>query len=313
MRPVTVEHVVSQYFASMATEGVVGDINADQNTPEYWVGRYGNYQPFGHAGMDFACPIGTKVRAMADGVVLYAGWGYNLPGTGPIRAWLLYANFPGIVTVIQHPGWIGVYAHLSDNDMAPAGTRVKMGQVIGLSGNTGGVDAHLHVEALVDLSYKTGDGLIYGRTDPSRFFGAAAIAPQGTTTTLGELSMADIDSITKQLATLLERTAPINTDAGATSLRQFIADGTRAAQKAADQTAPINVSGGQEGIRDFIAKGTRASQASAAKLAGLEAALKAVVAAAGSPIDLAAVTAAAEAGATKALSNLSITIEQGGK
>jgi hypothetical protein len=95
-------------------------------------------------------------------------------------------------------------------------------------------------------------------------------------------------------------------------LRQFIADGTRAAQAAESQTAPINVSGGQEGIRDFIAKGTRAAQASAAKLAGLEAALKAVVQASGSPVDLEAVTAAAEAGAAKALSNLTatVTIEQ---
>ncbi|WP_160665295.1 M23 family metallopeptidase [Pseudarthrobacter sp. ATCC 49987] len=186
MRPVTVEHVVSQYFAQMATQGIVGNINAPTDTPEYWVGRYGNYQPFGHAGMDFKCPIGTRVYAMADGVVLYAGWGYNLPGTGPVRKWLLYANFPGIVTVIQHPGWIGVYAHLSDNDMAPAGTRVKMGQLIALSGNTGGVDPHLHVEALVDLSYRTGGGLIYGRTDPIKYFTAGGLTAQGTITPASE-------------------------------------------------------------------------------------------------------------------------------
>ncbi|HEX9226741.1 MAG TPA: M23 family metallopeptidase [Arthrobacter sp.] len=188
MRPVTVEYVVSQYFAQMPTQGVVGNIHAPKDTPEYWVGRYGSYQPHGHAGMDFKCPIGTRVYAMADGVVLYAGWGYNLPGAGNVRKWLLYKDFPGIVTVIQHPGWIGVYAHLSNNDMAPAGTPVKMGQLIALSGNTGGVDPHLHVEALVDLSYKTGGGLIYGRTDPSRFFGG--IAAQGTITPVQEDTMA---------------------------------------------------------------------------------------------------------------------------
>lgn len=209
MRPVTVEHVVSQYFAQMPTQGVVGNIHAPTDTPEYWVGRYGNYQQFGHAGMDFKCPIGTRVYAMADGVVLYAGWGYNLPGTGNVRKWLLYKDFPGIVTVIQHPGWIGVYAHLSDNDMAPAGTPVKMGQLIGLSGNTGGVDPHLHVEALVDLSYKTGGGLIYGRTDPARFFGG--IAAQGTITPVQEDTMAFTPEqekfIIESLASLVDNVA----------------------------------------------------------------------------------------------------------
>jgi hypothetical protein len=180
MRPVTVEHIVSQYFASMPTQGVAADSRPSSGVG-YYVWLYGNYQPFGHAGMDFACPIGTRVHAMADGVVLYAGWGYNLPGAGNVRKWLLYKDFPGIVTVIQHPGWIGVYAHLSDNDMAPAGTTVRMGQLIALSGNTGGVAPHLHVEALVDLTYKTGGGLIYGRADPSKFFGSG-LAAQGSTT-----------------------------------------------------------------------------------------------------------------------------------
>jgi murein DD-endopeptidase MepM/ murein hydrolase activator NlpD len=180
MRPVTVEHVVSQYFASMATQGVVGNINAPNDTVEYWVGRYGNYQPFGHAGMDFSCPIGTPIHAMADGVVLYAGWGYDLPGAGPVRKWLFYKDFPGILTVIQHDGWISAYAHQSNNDAVSVGQQIRAGQQIGLSGDTGGVDPHLHVEALVDLSYTTGDGLIYGRTDPSQFFGG--LAAMGTTT-----------------------------------------------------------------------------------------------------------------------------------
>jgi len=141
------------------------------------------------------------------------------------------------------------------------------------------------------------------------------LAAQGDIKT-GGLTVADIDSITKQLADIQAKLADINTDAGKVTIRDFIALGTRAAQAAKDNTGPINVSGdGQESLRDFIAKGTRAAQASAAKLAGLEAALKAVVAAAGSPVDLAAVTAAAEVGASKALSNLTgtTTFEKAGK
>jgi hypothetical protein len=84
------------------------------------------------------------------------------------------------VTVIQHPWGKGVYAHLSNNDAAPAGTKVKEGQLIALSGDTGGVAPHLHVEALINDSYVTQGGLIYGRTDPAPFFGT--ITPQSTTT-----------------------------------------------------------------------------------------------------------------------------------
>lgn len=86
-------------------------------------------------------------------------------------------------------------------------------------------------------------------------------------TNTGGLTVADINSISAQLAELLERTKPINTSNGAESIRDFIAAGTRAAQEAAANTAPINVSGGrQEGIRDFIAKGTRAAERAEAKL-----------------------------------------------
>lgn len=211
MRPVTVEHIVSQYFAEMPTEGVAPSWTP--NTPGWYVRLYGNYQPFGHAGMDFKCPIGTPVHAIADGVVVWADWGYNLPGTGNIRKWLFYKNFPGILTVIQHDGWLSAYAHLSDNDAAPAGTTVKAGQLIGLSGDTGGVAAHLHVEALVDLSYRTGGGLIYGRTDPRKFFGSAAIAPQGDTKPKEGFLMALSDAKQERLYFLVDRylDAPIGT------------------------------------------------------------------------------------------------------
>ena len=185
MRPVSVGFPINQPFGSMKTAGVVGDISRP-NTVEYYVAKYGNYQPYGHACADFKCPEGTPVHAIAAGTVLWADWGTKLPGdetnAGYRKRWYLYKGFPGIVTVIQHAGWIGVYAHLS---AAPLniGDNVAEGQVIGLSGGTGGVAPHLHVEALVDLTYKTFGGLIYGRTDPEPFFGPAGIAAMGATTT----------------------------------------------------------------------------------------------------------------------------------
>ena len=140
-----------------------------------YVRMYGDYQPFGHAGLDIACPVGTPVYAMASGRVLWADWGTNLPGddsgAGWASRWYLYKGFPGIVTVIQHPWGKGIYAHLSSNDAAPAGAVVKEGDLIGYSGDTGGVAPHLHVEALINDSFVTQGNLIYGRTDPVPFFG----------------------------------------------------------------------------------------------------------------------------------------------
>jgi murein DD-endopeptidase MepM/ murein hydrolase activator NlpD len=181
MRPVSLEFEINQPFGGMRTAGVAPSSTPD--TVGWYVRLYGNYQPYGHAGCDIACPEGTPVHAIAAGTVLWADWGTKLPGDesdwGYRQRWYLYKSFPGIVTVIQHKGWIGVYAHLSAATLNPGDT-VREGQQIGLSGGTGGVAPHLHVEALIDLNYTTGGGLIYGRTDPTKYFGSAALAPQGT-------------------------------------------------------------------------------------------------------------------------------------
>jgi hypothetical protein len=189
VRPVSAEFSINQPFGSYATGGV--NPNQFGSEVEQLVYQYGNYQPYGHAGCDIACPVGTPVHAIAAGTVLWADWGTNLPGddtdAGYRQRWYLYKTFPGIVTVIQHDGWVSVYAHLSDAPLNP-GDRVTEGQQIALSGNTRSpgvsLGAHLHVEALVDTSYTTGNGLIYGRTNPEPYFGG--IAAQGTITPLSE-------------------------------------------------------------------------------------------------------------------------------
>ena len=183
MRPVDERWATSQEFGGGATQGV-DPYGSDPMAA--LVRQYGNYQPYGHAGKDIACPEGTPVYAMSGGTVLWADWGTKLPGdesdAGYRKRYYLYKKFPGIVTVIQHWWGKGVYAHLAEAWLNP-GDRVTEGQQIGLSGGTGGVAPHLHVEALVDDTYTTGNGLIYGRTDPTPFFGgSAAIAPHGTIT-----------------------------------------------------------------------------------------------------------------------------------
>ena len=155
MRPVDAKWPISQLFAGLATRGVVG--RWDGSEVEYLVALYGDYQPYGHAGVDIACPVGTPVVAMRAGTVVYAGWGEDLPGddswgpSGYFRRWGMYKNFPGIVTVIKADGVneFDIYGHLLDNRPAPVGTHVQENQRIALSGNTKTrtetVGAHLHV------------------------------------------------------------------------------------------------------------------------------------------------------------------------
>jgi murein DD-endopeptidase MepM/ murein hydrolase activator NlpD len=83
--------------------------------------------------VDIADPVGTPVRAVADGVI---GQQFGSLGEG--------GRFAGLRLHLQTPGDEFYYAHLSR--FAPGirpGTRVRKGQVIGYSGKANGV-GHLH-------------------------------------------------------------------------------------------------------------------------------------------------------------------------
>lgn len=87
-----------------------------------------------HEGIDLAVSTGTEVSASAEGVVIQSGWngGYG------ISIYVDHGN--GIVTR---------YGHLSQA-YAQVGRKVKQGEVIGLSGNTGNsTGPHLHFEVRI--------------------------------------------------------------------------------------------------------------------------------------------------------------------
>ena len=88
--------------------------------------------PKGHKGIDYALPLGTPVLAAADGIVEKAG----VDNTG-------YGN----MVLVRHLWNDGtVYAHLR-NWSVQVGQKVKAGEIIGYSGNTGNsTGAHLHFE-----------------------------------------------------------------------------------------------------------------------------------------------------------------------
>ncbi len=86
-----------------------------------------------HKGVDYAAPVGTHVKATADGTVEFAGsqGGY------------------GNVIVLKHQGGYSTYyAHLSRfAGKLKRGSRVQQGDVIGLVGRTGwATGPHLHYE-----------------------------------------------------------------------------------------------------------------------------------------------------------------------
>jgi murein DD-endopeptidase MepM/ murein hydrolase activator NlpD len=84
-----------------------------------------------HEGIDYAAPTGTRVRAVGDGVVEYAG-----PKGG-------YGN----VVILRHHGqYATVYAHLS-RVAVRRGARVAQNDTIGAVGQTGwATGPHLHYE-----------------------------------------------------------------------------------------------------------------------------------------------------------------------
>ncbi len=90
-----------------------------------------------HKGVDFAAPVGTRVRTVGDGVVEFAGQqrGY------------------GNVVVIKHNSQITtVYAHLNEFvSELKQGDKVNQGDVLGYVGQTGwATGPHLHYEFRID-------------------------------------------------------------------------------------------------------------------------------------------------------------------
>ena len=90
----------------------------------------------GHTGIDMGIPIGTEIKAVAAGKVLYT----KLASTGY-----------GYHVVINHGGgFVTLYAHNS-RILVHEGQEVAQGDTIALSGSTGrSTGPHLHLEFVID-------------------------------------------------------------------------------------------------------------------------------------------------------------------
>jgi murein DD-endopeptidase MepM/ murein hydrolase activator NlpD len=79
----------------------------------------GGYRP--HLAVDYGAPTGTPVRAVADGVVIHAGWN---------------GGYGNSISLRHARGYETMYNHLSKIDVR-RGERVRQRQVIGRVGSTG--------------------------------------------------------------------------------------------------------------------------------------------------------------------------------
>jgi murein DD-endopeptidase MepM/ murein hydrolase activator NlpD len=91
-------------------------------------------EKLGHIGIDYSLKVGTPVVAIEDGIVLFSD----------------YSAKDGNFIIIQHrDNYTSIYKHLK-NCLKEKGSKVKRGELIALSGDSG-MDAsgpHLHLEIL---------------------------------------------------------------------------------------------------------------------------------------------------------------------
>jgi murein DD-endopeptidase MepM/ murein hydrolase activator NlpD len=87
-----------------------------------------------HRGVDFAAPLGTPVRAVADGKILFAGWRKG--------------GYGRLIEVAHDANYSSRYAHLQRlANGIRNGVRVVKGQIIGFVGSSGlSTGPHLHFE-----------------------------------------------------------------------------------------------------------------------------------------------------------------------
>jgi septal ring factor EnvC (AmiA/AmiB activator) len=173
IRPV--DYDTSQNFGDNPTRSMPSD--------SWLIQTFGNYQPDGHTGIDYPCPVGTPIKAVTSGTVIHVGY-YG--GSYADNEYWIAPGFAGYCYVIDHGWFIGIYAHGQENAArVSVGQWVNEGQVIGLSGNTGGsTGPHLHFEILQDGFVV--NSYMFGRSNPAILLDGISAASQGYITPASE-------------------------------------------------------------------------------------------------------------------------------
>lgn len=111
-------------------------------------GRFSHADPENRYAVDFAAAIGTPVLAARDGLVMQIESDFDQAGLNLER----FGGRANFVRVLHDDGTMALYAHLRIHGvLVRVGQRVRAGQRIGLSGNTGFTSGpHLHFAVQVN-------------------------------------------------------------------------------------------------------------------------------------------------------------------
>lgn len=116
--------------------------------------KYTEFGVLGHDGVDFALPMSTAVLAADDGEVVRAGDGDY-----------------GTTIVIEHAWGKSYYGHL-DKIIKSVGTKVKKGEIIALSGNSG-LSSGPHLHFGIKPNKNDFNNGFYGKINPLPLLGIA--------------------------------------------------------------------------------------------------------------------------------------------
>jgi murein DD-endopeptidase MepM/ murein hydrolase activator NlpD len=117
--------------------------------------RRNNMQP--HSGVDFAIPQGTPIPAIANGTVV-------LNQFSKVLGHVLVQRVMGKDGLLYFVG----YCHLKAEGLK-TGTKVKLGEPIGLVGNTGSASTGAHLHMTVSKELKGVFGPTSVKIDPIQF------------------------------------------------------------------------------------------------------------------------------------------------
>ncbi|MFC3550964.1 peptidoglycan DD-metalloendopeptidase family protein [Lysobacter cavernae] len=111
-------------------------------------GQFSHSDSQNRYAVDFAAQIGTPVLAARDGVVMQVESDFDKAGLNLEK----YGGRANFVRILHDDGSMTLYAHLkADGALVRLGQRVRAGQQIGLSGNTGFTTGpHLHFAVQVN-------------------------------------------------------------------------------------------------------------------------------------------------------------------
>lgn len=119
--------------------------NAPIHITQGFNGQASHHDRLNRFALDFALPLGTPIIASRDGIVMEVYFGI-------VRARHLADGAGNFIRILHADGAMSLYAHLEPQAQAVSpGDRVKQGQLIGYSGETGfSTGPHLHFAVLIN-------------------------------------------------------------------------------------------------------------------------------------------------------------------